>query len=180
MSNIYIVQGDHGEWSDRTEWTICCYKDEAVAADVVAKLLALQEYNVAYNQREYAEFEVPYREAHVPEVAPCHPAAPEGMHALQQACSHGNGTETMKAEYRKLQKLHIQNIEVAKAAYREFDARRHAYEDELASQREIWFIENYKPSAELLEVSEFIPKHRSYRGCFSSDVRYSYYSAELR
>lgn len=43
MSNIYIVQGSRGEYSDHVEWLVAAYKSELSAANLVIKLTAATE-----------------------------------------------------------------------------------------------------------------------------------------
>lgn len=58
MTKVYVVMGDTGEYSDRTEWSVSAYLDESKAAAHVARLDAwLIENKVSRNHADVLVYE---------------------------------------------------------------------------------------------------------------------------
>ena len=50
MSKIYIVYGNTGEYSDRREWTVAAYADEAMAREHAELAMRWYQENDAFEQ----------------------------------------------------------------------------------------------------------------------------------
>lgn len=48
VEKIWIVEGSTGEYSDRTDWKVCAFRDEAKAKSLVAELTILASATEAH------------------------------------------------------------------------------------------------------------------------------------
>lgn len=177
---IWIVSGSSGEYSDRTDWNICAVLTEERAKSIMEKLILLRDFNKEFAVRIYNEFEVPYRATNDDEMTYRgynQPAVSPEFRAAMEKCAHGMGTPQEKTELRRLQKAHIENINVAKAEWEKISARLvEKNEIRLAAEQE-WIKAHYHPCFDLEEVIPFLGKVSTQSKY--SDVRYGYEGVEI-
>lgn len=53
MSNVYVVMGSTGEYSDRSEWIVCAFKDVVKAESLVQACNTRADQWVAKRKDEY-------------------------------------------------------------------------------------------------------------------------------
>jgi hypothetical protein len=68
MNKIYIITGDRGSYSDRSNWNICAVHSKERAQELVDKLIRFEAFNNDFNERFNNEFHNSYLKDHLTEL----------------------------------------------------------------------------------------------------------------
>lgn len=151
MTQIYVVNGTNGEYSDRTDWNICACLSETRANELADKLRQLQTYNEQFNSRVRTEFDEVYEQAN-PRPGYHGPDKPSPTERFRQLSSRKKETDEERAEYHRLNKEHLARIAGWEEECRADSQLRNSWYTAFVDAQQVWRKANYNPPEHLQEV----------------------------
>lgn len=131
MKTIFIISGDHGDYSDRQEWNVVATKNEDTAIRLVDQLNELSRLMEVFLHRKF-EFRLDWEKTH-PSPGAETPISEE-FRKREKLCRSGCATQKDKEEFKKLQAEHIQNREQHKLVLRDWNKASQKAQDDYCAE----------------------------------------------
>lgn len=173
---IYIVFGEYGAYSDRTEWNICATRSKHKAAELVRECKEFDAFKEEFRKRLIAEFDEPYNVA--PPQIPPRPMVSDEYHRLQTLLTSKFGTDQDREAYKKLQKEHNQALSAWGNENTAYNKKLNAWGEVKDAARNEWIKNNLRIPDNLREIAEHSNSDISIYESYNR-TRYNYTEVEL-